>query len=337
MKKKRILLCFVILVFAISNTALAKGDGSSLDSVEILVEHGYTESAAQVIPEEKRDEIANMLLVNPEKVDISKVSMEVDILSEIEALFTYSDEELIQMGADADSIKCTKKEFLDYYSLDIVDLAEKLGLSEIEAKMLQRSIETGIINSKKGSKIQKNGIKASGTITSSEMYYYQTVINRSSASAPNYNVTLSYSWVAPYFSNIYKDVIVVGWGGQLNSSNIDSSAEYYYADGVTSSTFGAYYTEREMTARESIQAGIEFEFDQLLDHVAETESGYATFTIYQTRFQNYDSKIISNYCHRVPSITGDVNISISASGPSVSLTIGTAYDRTPEKRTTIRY
>lgn len=96
-----------------------------------------------------------------------------------------------------------------------------------------------------------------------------------------------------------------------------------------------------MTPTETAQAGIEFEFPQAVANLSstvapKTKSGYAKFTLYQTKFRGYDTKVLSNYCHKIIAI-GGATISISASGPSVGISIGYAYDKTAQKASTIRY
>ena len=97
-----------------------------------------------------------------------------------------------------------------------------------------------------------------------------------------------------------------------------------------------------MTSKETVQAGIEFIFPQsvtpkdTLDFDYKTRSGYAQFTLYQTKKQGYDTKVLSNYCHRVISV-GSASIGFSVSGPSVGLSIGSAYDTTEQKKSSISY
>ena len=54
-----------------------------------MVEHGYSKGPAEAIPAENQKEIAERLLVAPDSVSINTVSMEIDMLSEIEAFCAY--------------------------------------------------------------------------------------------------------------------------------------------------------------------------------------------------------------------------------------------------------
>lgn len=96
-----------------------------------------------------------------------------------------------------------------------------------------------------------------------------------------------------------------------------------------------------MTTDVTPNAGVQFTFPQSYGtcsngNAAKTKSGFASFTLYQTKKQGYDTTLISNYCHRVVSVQS-ASISISASGPSVSLSIGGDWDTTTQKQTMLAY
>ncbi len=309
------------------------------DYISILVENGYTTETAEVLPVEDQKEIAEKLLTNPNAVDIATLSMEVDMLSEVEAFFEYSEEDLIAMGASEEKIAETKDELLYYYGLSDANLAKALNVNSIEASMFKKAIEAGMA-SDEDNKMNKKGVSASGSITSSEMTYTQSKTDNSTSSAPSYAMKLSYTWKEVYALAVFDDKIVAAWGGGLNTKSISSSAKYYNWSSVGGS-FGTHYKSKSMSKTETVQAGIEFEFPQsvykdLVSNYPKTKTGYAKFTLYQTKFQGYDTKVLSNYCHKVISIGGG-SIDISASGPSVGLSIGYGYDTTAQKATTIRY
>lgn len=309
------------------------------DYISVLVEHGYTKETAEVLPAEDQKEIAEKLLTNPDDVDITTLSMEVDMLSEVESFFEYSEEELIAMGATEEKIVKTREELLYYYGLSNDDLSKELDVNETEAAMLKQAIAAGMESNENPSS-KKCGVTASGSITSSEMTYTQSVTNNSTSSAPSYAVKLSYTWKEVYALAVFSDEIVAAWGGGLNTKSISSSAKYYNWSTIGGS-FGTYYTSKSMSKTETVQAGIEFKFPQsvykdLSSNCPKTKTGYAKFTLYQTKFQGYDTKVLSNYCHKVISVGGG-SISISASGPSVSLSIGSGYDKTAQKASTIKY
>lgn len=162
------------------------------DYVSILVENGYTRETAEVLPIEDQKEIAEKLLTNPSDVDIATLSLEVDLLSEAEALFTYSDADLIAMGATKEAIAKTKGDLLNLYGLSDEDLAEKLDVNTTEASLFKKAISSGLSSEGK-SVVGKTGVSASGSITSSEMTYTQTKTNNSTKSAPSYAIKLSYN------------------------------------------------------------------------------------------------------------------------------------------------
>ena len=81
--------------------------------------------------------------------------------------------------------------------------------------------------------------------------------------------------------------------------------------------------------------GIEFSFPQGKAY-CKTKRGIAQFMLYQTKERGLDTKLVSQYCHRVFSVqSADISITSSDVGPSISIT--TAWDATAQKRTTIGY
>lgn len=124
------------------------------------------------------------------KIGTTTLSMEVDMLAEIEAFFAYSEEELISMGTTEEKIDRTREELLGYYDLSDEKLAKKLNINKIEASLIKKAIEAGLAS--KGKAGKKSGVLASGSITASEMKYTQDVFDYSTSLGPEYRVYLSY-------------------------------------------------------------------------------------------------------------------------------------------------
>lgn len=339
MKVKILSVVLVITTTLLLGNVTAFAAESTEDYVSILVENGYTEETAEALPTEDQKEIAEKLLTNPDDVEIATLSMEVDMLAEVESFFKYSEDDLIAMGATKEKIAETKDELFYYYGLSDSNLAKELNVNTTEAAMFKKAIEAGMESDGKAEN-NKNGVSASGSITSSEMTYTQSKTDNSTSSAPSYAMKLSYTWNEVYALAVLEDKIVAAWGGGLNTKNISSSVKYYNWSSFGGG-FGTLYTSKSMSKTETVQAGIEFEFPQsvfkdVVSNYPKTKTGYAKFTLYQTKFQGYDTKVLSNYCHKVVSVGGG-SIDISVSGPSVSLSIGYGYDKTAQKATTIRY
>lgn len=149
-----------------------------------------------------------------------------------------------------------------------------------------------------------------------------------------------YNWITPYTFCVSEDCIVVGWGGYLNSKSETGSMNYY---GWTSATNWSDYVNVYTSPRKepTTNAGMEFYFPQSngndsQGHMTKTKSGSVRLDIYQTKAEGKDTKVISNYCHKTLSASG-VTISVNSSGPSVSISIGTAYDKTPTQQANISY
>lgn len=333
------LLCACLLL--VSTYTSTSVSGNNYNDIQILVENGYTLETAEALAPEDLAEIAQTLYSNPSKVDINTLSMEVDNLAEIEALFSCSDDELMSMGADLIKVKENKNELLELCSSPST-MAQKMNVTNVQADMIRRAVEKGIENKKSGRGYKRRGeINASGSITTSEMMYTQLAVDYSTSDAPEYKVYLSYDWKEVYVLTIFNDVIAAAWGGGFNTKSISSLARYFEWNKV-GGDYTYYDSSKTMTKKETAQAGIEFKFPQSVsssngwNSYPKTKSGYANFTLYQNQYQNYDTKLLSNYCHQVIAF-GGASISISASGPSVSLRIGTGYDTTSQKASTLTY
>lgn len=303
------------------------------DALKVLIENGYSENFVNSLPKTERDKITNAIMANPQDVQIVTVVMQVDNLAEIEAFCAFTDAELIEMGADEAAVKAVRKDIERLFSMSDSEVAQELGISKIEAQMIQRAIKSGKESSGSDAPYErKRGVSASGTITQSEMTYYQTVINNSTSTGPNYDVILFYNWAAPYYIDIFQDALAVAWGGGLTPKNISGNASYYQRGTYD---FTTYHTSYTFSPDIVPQTGVKFYMPQSIG-LGKNKMGQAGFGLYQTRWQGYDTNIVSRFAHKVISF-GGAEISISSSGPSVGLVIGTAYDQTPQASSIISY
>lgn len=149
----------------------------------------------------------------------------------------------------------------------------------------------------------------------------------SSATAPVYDVYLTYAWKQLYYYGIFDDSIAVAWGGELNSRNFATSAQYYLPSG---GEFTSYTGERSMQIYEEINEGVELSFPQTYNS-SKTKKGYAHFSIYQNKFNNFDTKVTSYYCHKTATI-GGTGITFKGDG---NIEITSQYDKTAQQRHTI--
>lgn len=218
-------------------------------------------------------------------------------------------------------------------------------MDNVEIELLKKAVESGeqILegNKKVTHKDTDCMVTASGSITSSEMEYTQTVTNKSTEKKPKYKVAISYTWKSVYALAVFDDEIAVAWGGGLNLSKASGTAKYYDWSSI-GGKYKSYVREKKMEKEETIQAGIEFIFPQSVDgkhwysNKAKTKDGSCKFTISQSKLQGYKSKVISRYCHRVIAVKG-FSIGIDCSGASAGLDIGSAWDKTSQKSSQIKY
>lgn len=314
--------------------------------IESLVEAGYTDETARALEYEDVKEVYECIC-NGMIVDVYTCAVENDILSEIEEYLSYEHEELIDMGFTEEEILNVDKKIAEISVLEDLELCEKYNIDKAQVKALRKAIEKGNQNrnGENGEKkLTKNKVRASGSITSSEMTYTQTVTS-TSTTLPSYNVKLSYTWKEVYFLGVFTDKIVVAWGGNLNCDKERGTAKYYTWEDV-GGDFGQLKTLYSMNVEVCPNTGIIFSFPQSVecaswsDGLLKTKSGSATFKLYQTKTRGYDTRLVSTYCHRVISISGaDISFTVSSSevGGGATLSIGGAWDTSAQKRTTISY
>ncbi len=339
---KKILSFVMAITLLLSSANIVFAAERQEDLKKALFKKGYSLENIEVFPETEKKELASALNKDPNAVDIKTSVLETDNLAEIESFMSATDEELISMGANPSKIETTRRELEDLYTKNTEQLAKEKNISVTEAKFFKKAIEKGL-NAKhqnKNRKDIKNPVTASGSISSSTLTYTQAVTNKSSTTKPEYSVSIQYVWKSVYALAVFNDKIVAAWGGGLNTKNISGRASYCDWGPINGwATFNKY---QYMTKKETPQAGIEFTFPQSVypaagkSNMSKTKAGYACFTLYQTKKQGYSSKIVSNYCHRVISVSS-ASIGINASGPSVSLSIGKAWDTSPQRASTIGY
>lgn len=333
------IICSLVVFISGSNIIFAADNSQLLSNDLILIENGFPKENIGALSEEHKRELVKYLNDNPNNVDIQTSVLEIDNLMEIESFMGFSDEELIGMGANSYDIASAREELYKISKQTEEQIAKEKNISLTEAKYLKRAIVKG--KNKDGKDVYKenNSINASGSISASKLTYSQAYANHSTATAPSYWVVLTYTWNSPYTLTIFTDEVVAAWGGNLNTKNVSGYASYYNENG---SNWGSYNQQKLMTTSETANAGIEFKFAQSVSlpsatsNRIKTKTGSIGFELYQTKKQGYDTKLLSQYCHRVISI-GNASIGISAKGATVSISIGGAWDSSPQKSSIISY
>lgn len=332
----------VISCILVTNTVCASAEEVINDQmVKDLVEAGYTQETAEALPPSDIEYVYDSIC-NDTLVGVSTCSLEIDNLDEIEDYLSYNHNELLDMGFTENEISKTDKQISEIVSMTDAEMKSQYGMDAVEVKMLRKAVCNGNENRENGiveQKDIKNKVSASGSISSSKMTYTQSV-SKNDKNKPNYTVKLSYTWKSVYALAIFKDKIVAAWGGALNTKNEKGTAKYYDWQEI-GGKFKSHAKDKSMSVTVSPNKGVIFEFPQSINNgffksKAKTKTGSASFTLYQKKAKGYDTTLISNYCHRVISVKSP-SISISASGATASISIGGAWDKTSQKRTTIGY
>lgn len=126
-------------------------------------------------------------------------------------------------------------------------------------------------------------------------------------------------------------------GGNLTQVTVPDQTwiQYYYFDTNTTDDWGAYYSSQTPVYEEEIiNAGGIFSFPQSVNSIAYARRGNITFNLYQNIASGLETKIISRYAHQILAVVGK-SISISMSGLEPTITIGLAYQTTPQQMSII--
>lgn len=335
--------CLLIALCTLTNSvtvnAIEQKNVTETTYTDILVKAGYPLDNAKSLSMDMQKELVEQICTNPEKVQINTCFMEVDNLSEIEAFFSYSDTELIRMGATERAIKDARRELLELYNLGVDAISRNLNVPYIEASLIHRAIEKGKQNLIEHQKQQKaTEVFASGSISSSKLSYVQSVSGQSlSSTAPEYSVMISFEWKSPYVLAIFDDVVAAAWGGNLNSKNLTSQVRYY---SVSGSNYTDFFSHQAMEPKNSPNCGLELHFPQAVQTSAnnggKAKTGIVNFRIYQNYYIGLDTKIVSQYGHQTISLTG-ASVTIAGDGVPVQLTFSSAYDQSPQASSNITY
>ncbi len=321
-----------------SGTITAFANEIKSNDNKILIENGFPSEHIDVLSTNQKQELVDELKNNPTNVTITTSILEVDNLVEVENFLKCTDEELVNMGMDLDSVIETRKELNGLNKKSPEQISKEKNVSLAEATYYKKAIEKGLSGEiNQTYKETTNPVTASGSISSSKLSYSQTV-TRKSPELPNYSVFLSYTWASPFTVIGFNDEIVVAWGGGLNTKNESGSSRYYNCG----TSWGSYYETNDMTKKYTPNAGLEFIFPQSVTTPqtisngsrALAKTGGASFILYQTKKEGKETKIISHYCHRVIKVGTSIGISTS---PSLSINIGSAWDKTNQASNNIEY
>jgi len=336
--KRKILKSFTALMivgmFSSQTLAFAAGNNVSGDD-QTLRNHGLQTNIIEAIDSNAKNNIANALRTDPSSVSINTSVTVVDNLAEVEKFCSYTDAELVNMGANSNEVVKERNMIEQWYATPDEQLADNYGLSQVETKLLKKAIDKGKaeFKNRKGSNAN-NDVVASGTISEGQLTYTEVAVDQRT-SAPNYLVTCAYSWSYPYLLAIFNDEIAVGWGGALNTKNVSGGYHLRSVD-FTSSNWtdsSVGYTPASIT-HENPNVSLEFAFPQSFNSL-KTDSGSVSFNLYQTQRQGYDTKVVSNYLHREIGISASVDISVS--GLAVTLTPVGSWNQSPQRSATISF
>ncbi|MDR1018260.1 MAG: hypothetical protein LBM02_06115 [Lachnospiraceae bacterium] len=301
--------------------------------IKTLCEHGYAYDTATALEEENLKELYSDIMKGRE-VEASTCAIEIDNLAAIEEFLKTDEDTLNAQGVSDKVIEENAKQVSDILNMSNQELKKEGGLSTTEVKILRKA-EDNAKNEAIDNKEIKNEVDASGGISSSKLKYTQSKTNLSSKTKPIYKINFTYSWAKPYVIHLFTDYIAVGWGGDFNSKSESGSAKYYWWEG-SNRWIGNCKKTASMGKYAIINRGFKFSIPQgkwVGKQYEKTKKGSASLIIYKNKKNRKATKVISAYCHQVIKLgsSNGISVSLSSNHLSVSLKIGTAFDKSSQQ------
>lgn len=341
---KRKLFIYVLVVSVLFSSSIyineveAAGENSNTSSYEkLLVEHGYSKEMVENMDSSVKKIVGVALQDNPASVNSQRVCMQIDAFDEMEEILNIEEEDI-------------SEEDLDYYK-EYVETIEELSqksdtqlikennMSKAQTKIFREITESNeaINNTPREEKKIEEEVKASGSISSSKMELEQSVVNQSKNKKPKYTVCIVFNWKSPFEIGCYNDKVCCAWGGNLATGANVATAKYYAWGGIVFDRYwGKYKRSKNLKFEEtSINKALVYSIPQSDNKGGKAKTGAMIFYLYQNKKnKGRATKVISQYCHKVISLKSD-SISVSKSG--VSFSIGGAYDKSAQMRSSITY
>ncbi|MCK1999106.1 hypothetical protein MPH47_18075 [Psychrobacillus psychrodurans] len=312
------------------NTAFASENTLTNEEVDkILINFGYEKEELPYYFEQNKLDLAQAIQENPENVQKSTSYLRVDNIGLIEYYTNTSDQEILE-NASPENLKAIKEKLNKIDSKSVDELMKENDFSEGEAKLVKSALKKNP-KYKAPKKFGKKEVTTSGEISSSDLAFTMSVNNKSTTTAPSYDVTLNHNWQNPYFFDIVKDNVAAAWGGNLDVKNI-SALVYYNKGNWYSGKYGAGVGSFAPGSTVSPNTGIVFEFDQSKqDAAVQAKSGNYWFTVFQNKKQGYSTTLVSQFAHKILTVS---NVTVSN---TPSIVIGLGKDESPQKKANINY
>lgn len=319
------------MVFFISVSLFAPASAINIPHVvnaedqNTLLEIGIPESIIEIMSNKDAQELIQYYLENPNAISVSTTTMEIDCLSELNTFINATDEELAEMGLSDEDINQMENQVMRLNEMTDDSLKSTFNINDNTVQCIRATIDPDSVD-----------IVPYGNISTSKLTFTQVVVTRANLSRIDYLVKLYFNWDSTYFWTAFNDKIVTAWGGNLNQSVDLSEIRYSLQDEngwkpTIINRLSPDYTEL------SINAGGYFEFPQAyFNNHGFARSGQINYILKQNSVTGDYTKVLSQYAHQVLKV-GTTGISVSASGASVSISIGTAYDKSAQNEDTITY
>lgn len=291
-----------------------------------LLEMNIPEEIIEVLPADEVDRLVSAYLQNPDSVEVSTSTLEVNVLEEMSVFVRNSDEELLEMGYSEAQIS-RANEIIAMYNNSSDDELLASGLSEIELNYLRAALDPD------------SEILPQGQIPSSKLTLTQTVTDYCSSNYTNYFINVSFKWDTPYAWDSYEDKVIIAWGGDLAHESVSQSISYWSKNTLNTQfanfkeVANASYAETDVNRMGMyIFPQGYYQISTATDSRASiARSGNIRYELYQNGFQNRHSKVLAYYAHQILTLTGSILFTGDTVNPSVTINQGYDYLHTESK------
>ncbi len=292
---------------------------SDYDTLSVM---GFPEEIIKEMSSEDAQEFIASYQYDPDSVSVSTTVMEVDVLADIQSYLSYSYNEKLEMGLTDAQIDHLDAKIQSYRDMSDVELQDEFNVSGDQLNYVRSILDP---NSTPDSAISL----ASDTIPKSKLTFTQAVKDYSTSRLKNYYITVYFNWNSMPFYDVFEDKIVVAWGGNFVQAELEQTINYLDNENWDDIVFSrlAVYNE------ESINVGGYYSFEQSIyegNKAGTVQNGTIRFSLAQANPQGNMTKVISQYAHQQLSIGGN-SISVSCTGLSPTIEIGTAYATSPQE------
>lgn len=291
----------------------ANAAGYSPDNYALLSQIGIPDEIIEIIPEIDKNDLIAAYLSDPNLVQVSNSTLEIDVLSQIAEFSNKTEDELLQSGYTQGQI-CQGKGIINAYNNTSDAELLGAGLNKDELSALRTAL---------------NGeISPYANISDTKLTFTLTCSDYSTSTSANYFIGVYFNWSSPYVWTTYTDKIALAWGGNLKQESVHQYVNYY--DTLSLIEFTDFMGVGTPTYSEvAVNAMGIYTFPQGYSNVELgqpgcAKSGSIRLQLYQSGMSGTESKVIGYYAHQIVEFAGSISLDGASVSPAIE--VGFGYD-----------